>query len=77
MHVFMHGIYLCMNLFFNHYMYSLVINEWVLINGYVCMCMLVYVRVRVCVRMHVWVFSVHLYLFVCVGCVLQHFEFVR
>ena len=46
------------------------------------MCILVYtyvyvcVRVRVYVRMHVWVFSVHLYLFVCIGCVLQHFGFV-
>jgi len=29
------------------YIYSLVINEWFLINGYVCMCMLVYVRVGV------------------------------
>jgi len=72
MHVFMHGIYLCMNLFFNHYMYSLVINEWVLINWYVCMCMLVYVRVGVYVYVSVCTCGclacIYIYLYVLVAC---------
>jgi len=33
-------MYLCMNVYFNHVCVSLVINKWVLINGYVCMDMM-------------------------------------
>jgi len=44
---------------------------------YVCVYLYMYVGVHVCVGLLGRVFSIHLYLLVCVGCMLQYFGFVQ